>query len=181
MDVRTPEIGRPALQDEPDLVRRYLDEIGSIPLLTAQEEVGLAKRIEAGLYAGELLRRADAGESDLTAERGDLEVLARDGFRAKDRMIRANLRLVVSAAKRRRASGLPLLDLIQEGNLGLIRAVEKFDYAKGYKFSTYAMWWIRQAIQRGTTFGCRTIRLPEHAVEQVARLDVADRDLSARL
>jgi RNA polymerase primary sigma factor len=183
MDASIAKTRRPAqhLQDGPDLLRRYLDEIGLIPLLTAQEEVRLAKRIEAGLYAAELLRRAEAGEGLPPADRRDLETVAHEGTLAKDTMIRANLRLVVAAAKKRRGSGLALLDLVQEGNLGLIRAVEKFDYAKGYKFSTYAMWWIRQAMQRGTTFGCRLIRLPEHAVEQLTRIETADRDLSACL
>ncbi|MFD2421205.1 sigma-70 family RNA polymerase sigma factor [Amycolatopsis pigmentata] len=183
MEASTTKSRRPGrqFQDGPDLLRRYLDEIGSIPLLSAQDEVRLAKRIEAGVYAAELLRRAQAGETEPVADRRDLETVAREGALAKDQMIRANLRLVVAAAKKRRGSGLVLLDLIQEGNLGLIRAVEKFDYAKGYKFSTYAMWWIRQAMQRGTTFGSRLIRLPEHAVEQVAKIETADRDLAERL
>ncbi|UIJ56548.1 sigma-70 family RNA polymerase sigma factor [Amycolatopsis acidiphila] len=160
--------------EEPDSVRVYLDAIGRVPLLTATEEVDLAKRIEAGVYAAELLRRADAGEQDeqeLPAGRRDLERIARDGSRAKDHMIRANLRLVVAAARKRRERSVPLLDLVQEGNLGLIRAVEKFDYAKGYKFSTYAMWWIRQAMQRGVAFNSRTIRVPEHANDQLAKLE----------
>lgn len=157
--------------EEPDSVRVYLDAIGAVPLLTATEEVDLAKRIEAGLYAAELLRRADAGEQELAADRRDLERIARDGALAKDHMIKANLRLVVAAARKRRERSVPLLDLVQEGNLGLIRAVEKFDYAKGYKFSTYAMWWIRQAMQRGVAFGSRTIRVPEHASDQLAKLE----------
>jgi RNA polymerase nonessential primary-like sigma factor len=166
---------------EPDAVRRYLDDIGRIPLLTAPQEVRLAKCIEVGVYAEELLRRADAGESAAAVDRTDLEALAAEGARARDQMIRANLRLVVAAARRRRATGLELLDLIQEGNLGLIRAVQKFDYAKGYKFSTYAVWWIRQAIQRGTAQGSRTIRLPEHAADELAKLDRTARELSNRL
>jgi RNA polymerase primary sigma factor len=160
--------------EEPDSVRVYLDAIGAVPLLTATEEVDLAKRIEAGVYAAELLRRADEGEQELTAERRDLERIARDGARAKDHMIKANLRLVVAAARKRRERSMPLLDLVQEGNLGLIRAVEKFDYAKGYKFSTYAMWWIRQAMQRGVAFNSRAIRVPEHASDQLAKLERAE-------
>ncbi len=160
---------------EPDLVRSYLNEIGRIPLLTASEEVELAKRIEAGVYAEELLR-TDPGDRD----RRDLRVIADEGARAKERMVHANLRLVVAAAKKRRG-GLPLLDMIQEGNLGLLRAVEKFDYAKGYKFSTYAMWWIRQAMQRGNAFLSRAIRLPTHLTERIGRLDRAERELLARL
>ncbi len=169
--------------DEPDLVRFYLDEVGSTPLLTAQQEVDLAKRIEAGLYAAELLRQADAGERSpkaLPAQRRTLETVAREGTSAKSHMIRANLRLVVTVARKSRHAGLPLLDAIQEGNLGLIRAVEKFDYAKGFKFSTYAMWWIRQAIQRGNAFQAHTIRLPMHTTEQIAKLDRARRTLLAR-
>ncbi|HVW42595.1 MAG TPA: sigma-70 family RNA polymerase sigma factor [Amycolatopsis sp.] len=158
---------------EPDSVRQYLDEIGATPLLSADDEVRLAKRIEAGVYAAELLRRG----GDLPADRRDLEAVADDGARAKEHMIRANLRLVVAAARKRRDRALPLLDLVQEGNLGLIRAVEKFDYAKGYKFSTYAMWWIRQAMQRGSALGSRTIRLPEHTYDQLAKLERADRAL----
>lgn len=160
---------------EPDLVRSYLNEIGRIPLLTASEEVELAKRIEAGVYAEELLRTDPGGR-----DRRDLRVIADEGARAKERMVHANLRLVVAAAKKRRG-GLPLLDMIQEGNLGLLRAVEKFDYAKGYKFSTYAMWWIRQAMQRGNAFQSRAIRLPTHLTERIGRLDRAERELLARL
>ena len=158
---------------EPDPVRQYLDEIGATPLLSADDEVRLAKRIEAGVYAAELLRRG----GDLPADRRDLEAVAADGARAKEHMIRANLRLVVATARKRRDRALPLLDLIQEGNLGLIRAVEKFDYTKGYKFSTYAVWWIRQAIQRGSALGGRTIRLPEHTYDQLTKLERTDRAL----
>ncbi|GHF52844.1 RNA polymerase primary sigma factor/RNA polymerase nonessential primary-like sigma factor [Amycolatopsis bartoniae] len=165
--------------EEPDSVRVYLDAIGAVPLLTATEEVELAKRIEAGVYAEELLRRADAGEQELTVERRDLERVVRDGARAKDHMIEANLRLVVAAARKRRERSMPLLDLVQEGNLGLIRAVEKFDYTKGYKFSTYAMWWIRQAMQRGIAFGSRAIRVPEHASDQLAKLERVEAALRA--
>ncbi|MPY98446.1 MAG: sigma-70 family RNA polymerase sigma factor [Actinophytocola sp.] len=160
---------------EPDLVRSYLNEIGRIPLLTASEEVELAKRIEAGVYAEELLRTDPGGH-----DRRDLRAIADEGARAKESMVHANLRLVVAAAKKRRG-GLPLLDVIQEGNLGLLRAVEKFDYAKGYKFSTYAMWWIRQAMQRGNAFQSRAIRLPTHLTERIGKLDRAERELLARL
>ncbi|MEU6644894.1 sigma-70 family RNA polymerase sigma factor [Saccharomonospora sp. NPDC046836] len=166
--------------DTTDLVRAYLDEIGKTPLLTAAQEIELAKRIEAGVYAAELIRQADAGGRALAHPRRELEALARDGALARDHMIRANLRLVVTAARRSRNTGLPLLDAIQEGNLGLIHAVEKFDYAKGFKFSTYAMWWIRQAIQRGNAFHSNTIRLPMHTAEQLAKLDRLQRTLTAR-
>ena len=162
----------PAERDgEGDLVRQYLNQIAATPLLTAEEEVLLAKRIEAGLYAMELLKDASLDER----RRRDLERIADDGCEAKDRMIRANLRLVVSVAKKHSRRGLSLLDVIQEGNLGLIRAVEKFDYKKGFKFSTYAVWWIRQAIDRGIAEQTRTVRLPVDVVEQIARLGRIDR------
>jgi RNA polymerase sigma factor (sigma-70 family) len=172
--------------DEPgaplDLVRSYLDEVGRTPLLTAAEEVDLAKRIEAGVYAEELLRRDETGEAPVDAARRlALAAVARDGARAKDHMLRANLRLVVSVAKKYAGRELPLLDIIQEGNLGLIRAVEKFDYAKGFKFSTYAMWWIRQAIQRGFAEQGRSVRLPVHVTEDLAKLDRARRQLLSEL
>jgi RNA polymerase sigma factor (sigma-70 family) len=157
-----------------DLVRHYLDQIAATPLLTADQEVQLSRQIEAGLYAAELLRRGDAPDGE---RRRDLERLAAEGQQAKDRMIRANLRLVVSVAKKHSHRGLSLLDVIQEGNLGLIRAVEKFDYQKGFKFSTYAMWWIRQAIDRGIAEQTRTVRLPVEVVEQIARLARIDRKL----
>jgi RNA polymerase sigma factor (sigma-70 family) len=161
-----------------DLVRQYLNQIAATPLLTADEEVKLAKRIEAGLYAAELLRSGGAagaaGPLD-GARRRDLEQIAAEGRNAKDHMIRANLRLVVSVAKKHSRRGLSLLDVIQEGNLGLIRAVEKFDYKRGFKFSTYAVWWIRQAIDRGIAEQTRTVRLPVDVVEQVARLGRLDR------
>src|SRR5215470_10693958 len=138
-----------------DSVHTYLKSIGRTSLLTAEEEVNLAKRIEAGLYAEHKLEV----EPDLDEDyRRDLELVAEDGRRAKAHMLEANLRLVVSVAKKYSDRGLSLLDVVQEGNLGLIRAVEKFDYTKGYKFSTYAMWWIRQAIQRGFADAARTIR-----------------------
>ena len=146
-----------------DPVKDYLKQIGKVPLLTAEQEVELAKRIEAGLFAEEKL--AESGGA-LTAATGvDLERVAEDGRRAKNHLLEANLRLVVSLAKRYTGRGMLFLDLIQEGNLGLIRAVEKFDYTKGYKFSTYATWWIRQAISRAMADQSRTIRLPVHMVE----------------
>jgi RNA polymerase sigma factor (sigma-70 family) len=161
-----------------DLVRVYLNEIGKVALLTAADEVELAKRIEAGLYAHHLL----GGANTLTpAKKRDLRALDRDGERAKDHLLRANLRLVVSLAKRYTGHGMPFLDLIQEGNLGLIRAVEKFDYTKGFKFSTYATWWIRQAISRAMADQSRTIRLPVHLVEQVNKLQRIRRELSQEL
>ncbi|MCU1671987.1 MAG: polymerase sigma factor [Frankiales bacterium] len=152
-----------------DLVRAYLKEIGKVPLLTAELEVELAQRIEAGLFAAEKIRQADEGEGPkiATALRRDLEWLVVDGGKAKRHLLEANLRLVVSIAKRYLGRGMLFLDLIQEGNLGLIRAVEKFDYTKGYKFSTYATWWIRQAITRAMADQARTIRIPVHMVEQI--------------
>ncbi|AYY13904.1 sigma-70 family RNA polymerase sigma factor [Actinobacteria bacterium YIM 96077] len=177
--------GQPSGSDaEPDLVGRYLAQIGKTPLLSANEEVELAKRIEAGVYAGELLRAVDAGESDrqLTPhDRRELQAIAQDGQLAKDHMIRANLRLVVSVARKLSNRGLPFLDVIQEGNLGLMRAVEKFDYTKGFKFSTYATWWIRQSIQRGLAEQTRTVRLPVHVAETVAKLHRIGRDLQRLL
>lgn len=161
-----------------DLVRVYLNEIGKVPLLTAADEVELAKRIEAGLYAEHLLT---ASNSFSAARRRDLRALVMDGSRAKDHLLRANLRLVVSLAKRYTGHGMPFLDLIQEGNLGLIRAVEKFDYTKGFKFSTYATWWIRQAISRAMADQSRTIRLPVHLVEQVNKLQRLRREMNQSL
>jgi RNA polymerase primary sigma factor len=165
-----------------DSVRAYLKQIGKVPLLNAEQEVELAKRIEAGLYAAERLRACDDGEEKLerTFER-DLRWIGRDGERAKNHLLEANLRLVVSLAKRYTGRGMAFLDLIQEGNLGLIRAVEKFDYTKGYKFSTYATWWIRQAITRAMADQARTIRIPVHMVEQVNRMVRSRRDLAASL
>ncbi|MFI0354761.1 RNA polymerase sigma factor RpoD [Actinomadura sp. 9N407] len=150
-----------------DLVRIYLREIGRVPLLTAEDEVELAKSIEAGLFAEEKMAHAVILSR---VERIDLELLARQGARAKQRLIEANLRLVVSIAKRYVGRGMLFLDLIQEGNLGLIRAVEKFDYTKGFKFSTYATWWIRQAITRAIADQARTIRIPVHMVETINKL-----------
>lgn len=163
-------------QQDADLVGQYLRDVGGTPLLTASEEVDLAKRIEAGVYAAHLLESGDTEH-----DRRLLRRIAADGERAKDHMIRANLRLVVSVAKKHSFRGLPFLDVVQEGNLGLIRAVEKFDYAKGYKFSTYAMWWIRQAIERGLAEQTRTVRLPVHVVEEVNKLKKIGQKLSAAL
>ncbi|WP_017575344.1 RNA polymerase sigma factor RpoD [Nocardiopsis kunsanensis] len=146
-----------------DLVRLYLREIGRVPLLSAEDEVALAKAVEAGLYAS----RCHPGPGR-TAE--ELDVLVDEGHRAKRRLIEANLRLVVSIAKRYTGRGILFLDLIQEGNLGLIRGVEKFDHTKGFKFSTYATWWIRQAITRAIADQARTIRIPVHMVETINRL-----------
>ncbi len=161
-----------------DSVRAYLKQIGKVALLNAEEEVDLAKRIEAGLYASERLRQADdAGEKLTTQMRRDLRWIFRDGERAKNHLLEANLRLVVSLAKRYTGRGMAFLDLIQEGNLGLIRAVEKFDYTKGYKFSTYATWWIRQAITRAMADQARTIRIPVHMVEVINKLGRIQREL----
>ncbi|MGH3540088.1 MAG: sigma-70 family RNA polymerase sigma factor, partial [Pseudonocardiaceae bacterium] len=157
-----------------DLVRVYLNGIGRTALLSAQQEVELAKRIEAGVFARHTL---DTATRLSPSRRADLLRLVSDGHKAKDHLLEANLRLVVSLAKRYTGRGMPLLDLIQEGNLGLIRAVEKFDYTKGFKFSTYATWWIRQAITRGMADQGRTIRLPVHLVEQVNKLARIKRDL----
>jgi RNA polymerase primary sigma factor len=161
-----------------DSVRAYLKQIGKVPLLNAAQEVELAKRIEAGLYAVERLKLLrEAGEEIPTQMRRDLEWIVRDGDRAKDHLLEANLRLVVSLAKRYTGRGMAFLDLIQEGNLGLIRAVEKFDYTKGYKFSTYATWWIRQAITRAMADQARTIRIPVHMVEVINKLGRIQREL----
>jgi RNA polymerase primary sigma factor len=143
-----------------DLVRIYLREIGKVPLLTAQDEVELAKAIEAGLFAQEMLHSASIPAVGDGPTVGELDIISDEGVRARQRLIEANLRLVVSIAKRYIGRGMVFLDLIQEGNLGLIRAVEKFDYTKGYKFSTYATWWIRQAITRAIADQARTIRIP---------------------
>ena len=161
-----------------DLVRVYLNGIGKTALLTAEDEVELAKRIEAGLYAQHLLdTRKRLGEKRKNA----LATIATDGRAARSHLLEANLRLVVSLAKRYTGRGMPLLDLIQEGNLGLIRAMEKFDYTKGFKFSTYATWWIRQAITRGMADQSRTIRLPVHLVEQVNKLSRIKREMHQTL
>ncbi len=161
-----------------DLVRIYLREIGRVPLLTAQDEVDLAKSIEAGLFAEEKLQGGRTVSMECSSSLlSDLAQLASDGMRAKQRLIEANLRLVVSIAKRYIGRGLVFLDLIQEGNLGLIRAVEKFDYTKGYKFSTYATWWIRQAITRAIADQARTIRIPVHMVETINKMARIQRQL----
>ncbi|MFR9791338.1 RNA polymerase sigma factor [Streptomyces sp. MB22_4] len=170
--VAVPPQGRPSQHPESggpsaDLFRQYLREIGRIPLLTAAEEVELARRVEAGLFAEEKL----SGTPDLDSRLAhDLDRLVVMGRLAKRRLIEANLRLVVSVAKRYVGRGLTMLDLVQEGNLGLIRAVEKFDYARGYKFSTYATWWIRQAMSRALADQARTIRVPVHVVELINRV-----------
>ena len=181
-DVETTDRGsrRGQTNDNPsaDLVRVYLNGIGRTALLNAEEEVELAQRIEVGLYAAHLLET----DKNLTrAMKRDLKVLAKDGNKARAHLLEANLRLVVSLAKRYTGRGMPLLDLIQEGNLGLIRAMEKFDYAKGFKFSTYATWWIRQAITRGMADQSRTIRLPVHLVEQVNKISRIKRELYQQL
>jgi RNA polymerase primary sigma factor len=170
LDDQTPAMG--------DSVHTYLKSIGRTSLLTAEQEVDLAKRIEAGLFAEHKLDTATGLDE---AYRRDLELIAEDGRRAKAHMLEANLRLVVSVAKKYSDRGLSLLDVVQEGNLGLIRAVEKFDYTKGYKFSTYAMWWIRQAIQRGFADSARTIRLPVHVLEMLSKLSRVERDMHQRL
>jgi RNA polymerase primary sigma factor len=170
LDDQTPAMG--------DSVHTYLKSIGRTSLLTAEQEVDLAKRIEAGLFAEHKLETATGLDEKF---RRDLELVAEDGRRAKAHMLEANLRLVVSVAKKYSDRGLSLLDVVQEGNLGLIRAVEKFDYTKGYKFSTYAMWWIRQAIQRGFADSARTIRLPVHVLEMLSKLSRVERDMHQRL
>jgi RNA polymerase primary sigma factor len=170
LDDQTPAMG--------DSVHTYLKSIGRTSLLTAEQEVDLAKRIEAGLFAEHKLEAATGLDEKY---RRDLELVAEDGRRAKSHMLEANLRLVVSVAKKYSDRGLSLLDVVQEGNLGLIRAVEKFDYTKGYKFSTYAMWWIRQAIQRGFADSARTIRLPVHVLEMLSKLSRVERDMHQKL
>ena len=156
-----------------DLVRAYLKEIGRTPLLTAAQEVELSQRIEAGLFAQHKLMASRVPRN----QRQDLEWLVRDGEQAKRHLLEANLRLVVSIAKRYLGRGMLFLDVIQEGNVGLIRAVEKFDYTKGFKFSTYATWWIRQAITRAMADQGRTIRIPVHMVEQINKLSRLQREL----
>jgi RNA polymerase primary sigma factor len=175
LDDQTPAMG--------DSVHTYLKSIGRTSLLTAEQEVDLAKRIEAGLFAEHKLDSLGLENGVGLDEkfRRELELVAEDGRRAKSHMLEANLRLVVSVAKKYSDRGLSLLDVVQEGNLGLIRAVEKFDYTKGYKFSTYAMWWIRQAIQRGFADSARTIRLPVHVLEMLSKLSRVERDMHQRL
>ncbi len=159
-----------------DLVGMYLDEIARTPLLDAAKEVELSQIIEAGVFARQVLDGYEEAKADATHE--ELEALVADGERAKDIFIRSNLRLVVAVARRYPRSGLPLLDLIQEGNAGLVRAVEKFDYRKGFKFSTYATWWIRQAITRSIADQSRTIRLPVHLVEELGRIRRVQREFN---
>ncbi|NLU80594.1 sigma-70 family RNA polymerase sigma factor [Micromonospora sp. HNM0581] len=171
--IRTDEVA-----EERDLVGVYLHEISRTPLLDAAKEVDLSKAIEAGLYAEHLIGDDRVPDG---ATREELERLIADGERAKDLFIRANLRLVVSIARRYVRSGMPMLDLIQEGNTGLVRAVEKFDYERGYKFSTYATWWIRQAISRAIAQQERTVRLPVHLVEDVNRMRNVARQLTREL
>ena len=161
-----------------DSVRAYLKQIGKVALLNAEQEVYLAKRIEAGLFASHRLAQLkESGEKLSPMNRRDLREVERDGRKAKNHLLEANLRLVVSLAKRYTGRGMAFLDLIQEGNLGLIRAVEKFDYVKGYKFSTYATWWIRQAITRAMADQARTIRIPVHMVEVINKLGRIQREL----
>src|SRR5216110_1699824 len=171
--LRTDEVA-----EERDLVGVYLHEISRTPLLDAASEVELSKAVEAGLYAEHLLE-SDELPDGVSAD--ELERVVADGERAKDQFIRANLRLVVSIARRYVRSGMPMLDLIQEGNTGLVRAVEKFDYVRGYKFSTYATWWIRQAISRAIAQQERTVRLPVHLVEDVNRMRNVQRQLTREL
>ncbi|MFG2285889.1 RNA polymerase sigma factor RpoD/SigA [Streptomyces sp. NPDC048595] len=161
-----------------DLVGMYLDEIARTPLLDAAKEVELSQTIEAGVYAQQILDGEITDGNAAGAGREELEALAEEGAKAKDVFIRSNLRLVVAVARRYPRAGLPLLDLIQEGNAGLVRAVEKFDYAKGFKFSTYATWWIRQAITRSIADQSRTIRLPVHLVEELGRIRRVQREFN---
>ncbi len=162
-----------------DAVGLYLDAIAKTPLLTAVEEVELARRIEAGLYASRIISGEETTALDATDE--ELAEVAADGERAMQRFIQANLRLVVSVARKYGRAQMPLLDLVQEGNTGLIRAVEKFDYAKGFKFSTYATWWVRQAISRGIAQQGRIVRLPVHVAEQVNQVSAVRRNLERQL
>jgi len=168
-EVQESRVGSLDKVPERDLVGRYLDDIARHTLLDAALEVELAKAIEAGLFARRLLDEGDRRFAGTEAQ-VELETLARGGQAAKERFITANLRLVVSIARRYRYTGLPMLDLIQEGNLGLVRAVEKFDYAKGFKFSTYATWWVRQAVTRGVAETGRLVRLPVHVHDEAARV-----------
>jgi RNA polymerase primary sigma factor len=184
-EVEEPELeplDEPAVQERasgvPDVVRQYLREIGRVPLLSASDEVELARAVEAGLFAEEALEGALAW---CGADRAELAAVVEAGHVAKRRMVEANLRLVVSVAKRYTGRGLPLLDLIQEGNLGLIRAVEKFDYSKGFKFSTYATWWIRQSVTRAIADQARSIRMPVHVVETLHKVLRVQRQLGADL
>jgi RNA polymerase sigma factor (sigma-70 family) len=174
----TPTLTTEEVAEERDLVGVYLHEISKTPLLDAAAEVDLAKAIEASLFAKHLLGE---GETFGDATEKDLKRLVEDGAKAKEQFIKANLRLVVSIARRYVRSGMPMLDLIQEGNTGLVRAVEKFDYQRGFKFSTYATWWIRQAISRAIAQQERTVRLPVHLVEDVNRMRNVTRQLTREL
>ena len=165
--------------DGKDSVGLYLESIAKTPLLNAEEEVDLARRIEAGQFARAILDGRVESKTD--ASREDLELIAQDGDEAMQHFLRANLRLVVSVARKYGRSQMPLLDLVQEGNTGLIRAVEKFDYAKGFKFSTYATWWVRQAISRGIAQQGRIVRLPVHVAEQVNQISAVRRNLERTL
>ena len=176
--LETHELDAPVPATDP--VRQYLKEIGRVPLLTAVEEVALSERIEAGLYAAHKVSQVT--EAKPTKKQiADLKIIAHEGEAAKRQLIEANLRLVVSIAKRYPAKGLDLLDIIQEGNLGLVRAVEKFDYKKGYKFSTYATWWIRQNVTRGLADKSRTIRVPVHVNEQISKINRVKQELTVSL
>ncbi|AQX14801.1 RNA polymerase subunit sigma [Tessaracoccus lapidicaptus] len=165
--------------DGKDAVGLYLDAIAKTPLLSAVDEVDLARQIEAGLYAQQIL--SGAAESDTDASEDELREIAAVGEQAMQRFVQANLRLVVSVARKYGRSQMPLLDLVQEGNTGLIRAVEKFDYTKGFKFSTYATWWVRQAISRGIAQQGRIVRLPVHVAEQVNQVSAVRRNLERQL
>ncbi|HYH33205.1 MAG TPA: RNA polymerase sigma factor RpoD [Pseudonocardia sp.] len=181
--IETPEISQEDLDAQSpaaDLVRVYLNGIGKTALLTAAQEVELAKRIEAGVFAQHVLDQAGPGELERQYA-ADLRAIVRDGRRARNHLLEANLRLVVSLAKRYTGRGMGFLDLIQEGNLGLIRAVEKFDYTKGFKFSTYATWWIRQAITRAIADQARTIRIPVHMVESINKVHRIQRQMMQEL
>ncbi len=178
VDAEEPDLDEGSDAALPDVVRQYLREIGRIPLLTASDEVELARAVEAGLFAVEELNGRFDGPP---ADRDELEALVAEGVAAKRRLVESNLRLVVSVAKRYVGRGLPLLDLVQEGNLGLIRAVEKFDYARGFKFSTYATWWIRQSVTRAIADQARSIRMPVHVVELLHKVLRVQRQLSQTL
>ncbi|WP_297740291.1 RNA polymerase sigma factor RpoD/SigA [uncultured Tessaracoccus sp.] len=165
--------------DGKDTIGQYLDEIAKTPLLSAVEEVELSKQIEAGMFASKILEGEVENPSDATDE--ELRDIAEDGEAALRRFVKSNLRLVVSIARKYGRAQMPLLDLIQEGNTGLIRAVEKFDYTKGFKFSTYATWWVRQAISRGVAQQARIVRLPVHVAEQVNQVSAVRRTLERQL
>ncbi len=178
-----PQNARAAASDAPsaDLLQVYLREVGRVALLSAELEVDLAHRIEVGIFAAERLAAIEADPGACPVLQRDLRTLVGDGARAKEHLVSANLRLVVTVAKRYVGRGLPLLDLVQEGNVGLIRAVEKFDCRRGYKFSTYAVWWIRQAVARSVADQGRTIRMPVHVLELVNRVGRSRRDLAVEL